>query len=156
MQLLEQATAVSTHMLNDAELRTTAELHRFKTELLNILAEQFGGETTLNHLRVGSFIGLRSQHGNTPTSNSEIAAALKLSRATVTRIVNHFIEAGWVTELPHPDDGRKRLLSITRGHPDGDRAERAFRKQLNALVDRYVAGELIKVSPDKKSYNEIV
>jgi DNA-binding MarR family transcriptional regulator len=134
------------------ERRTTRELHRFKTEILDVMAEHFGGHATLNHLRVGSYLGLRSQHDGEPTSNAEIAAALGISRPTVSRIVADFVQAGWVKEYPHPEDGRRRLLAITPEHAAGDRFEREFRRRINRLIRGYLAGEFVIVSSRKKSF----
>lgn len=135
-----------------AEFDTTRELYSFKVELLELMAEHFGGQTTLNHLRVGNFIGKRSQYDDRPTTNAEIARGLRISRATVSRIVSDFVRAGWVTEYAHPDDGRKRLLVITPGHPKGDRFERAFRRRLNDLLTQYSAGKIIHVDPKKRMF----
>lgn len=135
-----------------AEFETTREIYEFKVELLELMAEHFGGQSTLNHLRVGNFIGKSSQYYDRPTTNAEIASALRLSRATVSRIVNDFVGAGWVTEYAHPDDGRKRLLTITPGHPKGDQFERAFRRCLNVLLTQYSEGKIIHVDPKKRMF----
>jgi DNA-binding MarR family transcriptional regulator len=138
--------------LTDVEFNATREVFHFKTKLLDLLAEHFGGHTTLNHLRVGSYIGLRSQYAKVPTSNAEIARDLRLSRATVSRIVSDFIAAGWVSETPHPDDGRRRLLVICKSHPKADLFEREFRRHLNDLLARAKSGHLVLVDPDKRSF----
>jgi len=138
--------------LSDVELRSTHELYRFKKDFVDLLADHFGGHTTLNHLRVGNYIGLRSQYESRPTSNSEISQSLGISRATVSRIVSDFIQCGWVRETPHPDDGRKRLLVITPDHQFADRFERALRLRVNELMDGYASGKIVKVDPAKKSF----
>lgn len=139
-------------LLSTREFETTRELHRFKADLFELLARHFGGSSTLNHLRVGNFIGLCSQYEGRPTSNVEIPNALQLSRSTVSRIVADFVRTGWVTESPHPDDGRRRLLVITPDHPREDEFERALRGRLNELMDQYAAGRILRVDPDKKSF----
>lgn len=138
--------------LSAVERHSTHEIYRFKKEFVDLLAEHFGGHTTLNHLRVGNYIGLRSQYEIEPTSNGQIAQALGLSRATVSRIVSDFIQCGWVRETSHPDDGRKRLLVITPDHQFADRFERAFRRSVNELVDSFVSGKIVMVDPEKKSF----
>jgi hypothetical protein len=40
--------------LTDVEFNATREVFHFKTKLLDLLADHFGGQSTLNHLRVGS------------------------------------------------------------------------------------------------------
>jgi len=140
--------------LSELELRTTRYLHEFMLTIRNLLAEHFGGQSTLNHLRVGNYIGLHSLHHRRPTTNTEIAQALGLSRATVSRIVGDFISEGWVTETAHPDDGRRRELRITPGHPSADKYERAFRRHVNALLRNYEGQEITRVHADKRSFRE--
>jgi DNA-binding MarR family transcriptional regulator len=95
---------------------------------------------------------LRSQYAGQPTSNAEIAKELKLSRPTVSRIVDDFVRWGWVVERVHPDDGRKRQLVIAPGHRREDEFEKFFRVILNDLIARYGNGELVVVDAEKKSF----
>lgn len=135
-----------------AEFETSRELYIFKSELLELLAEHFGGQNTLNHLRVGNFIGRVTHFERRPTTNAEISRVLKLSRPTVSRIVGDFTRAGWVTEIPDPNDGRKRLLVIASGHPKSDRFERAFLRRVNELLGQYAKGAVIHVDPNKRMF----
>lgn len=138
--------------LTPTELQTTRYLHELSADFMRLLSEHFGGETTLNHLRIGNYIGLNSHYLGQPTSNKDIAAALGISRPTVSRIVGDFIDQGWVVEKPHPDDGRRRLLQIAPGHPAADRFEKVFRGRINDLLQRYDRGEVVQVDPSRKSY----
>lgn len=138
--------------LSQIELRTTQYLHGFMLDILNLLAQHFGGQTTLNHLRIGNYIGLHSLHNHRPTSNKEIAKDLGLSRATVSRIVGDFIKQGWVIEEAHPDDGRRRQLRIAHELVSADRYERAFRSRVNQLLERYDSEKIIKVDSTKRSF----
>jgi len=138
--------------LTPEEEETTRFLQALVGEILRLLAEHFQGETTLNHLRIGSYIGLKSLYEGRSTSNKDIAEVLNISRPTVSRIVGDFIDQGWVVEAPNPEDGRARLLRIADDHPLADNFERNFRVLFNDLLDRYDAGKLIKVDPAKKSY----
>jgi len=130
-----------------AEFQAVSEIYRFKVDVVDLLAKHFGGQRTLNHLRVGNFIGLCCQCEGRPTSNQEIAQALGLSRATVSRIVSDFIQCGWVAESPHPEDGRKRLLVVPPDHPRVDHFERALRKRLSelneVLREKQASGEVL-------------
>jgi hypothetical protein len=65
--------------------------------------------------------------------------------------VNDFIEAKWVVEGPHPEDGRKKLIYITPDHNQADGFERGFQELINELLRLYDAGEITRVDPDKKS-----
>ena len=48
----------------------------FVGEILRLLADNFKAETTLNQLRIGHFISLRSEYHYWATSNSEISREL--------------------------------------------------------------------------------
>jgi DNA-binding MarR family transcriptional regulator len=131
-----------------AEFQTAQEIQAFIGLFLGTLAKHFGGETTLNHLRIGSYIGLKSIYEGDATSNKEIAETLGISRPTVSRIVHEFIAQKWVRERPHPEDGRKRLIEIVPGHPASDRFERDFRRLLNKMLKRYEEQKIVILDPD--------
>jgi len=134
------------------EFQTAHEIHAFIGLFLATLAKHFGGETTLNHLRIGSYIGLKSLYVGDATSNKDIAEALGISRPTVSRIVHEFIEQKWVRERPHPEDGRRRIIEIVPGHPASDRFERDFRRLLNRLLKRYEERGIILLDPNKPGF----
>jgi DNA-binding MarR family transcriptional regulator len=138
--------------LDSKELATTYYLHGLSGEILQLLAQHFQGQTTLNHLRVGSYIGYLTFYRSKGTSNKEISEELNIPPSTVSRIVNDFIDEKWVVERPHPEDGRKKLLYITPDHKQADGFERGFRALINELLRRYDAGEIAQGDPNKKSY----
>jgi DNA-binding MarR family transcriptional regulator len=138
--------------LEPKELATTRYLHEFMGEVMRLLSAHFEGQTTLNDLRIGNYIGLLSQHQSKATSNKNIAEALDIPPSTVSRIVKGFVEANWVTEYPHPEDGRKKLLHITPDHARADGFEKSFRIILNELLKQYDDGKLVHVCPEKKSF----
>jgi DNA-binding MarR family transcriptional regulator len=138
--------------LNKKELETTHYLHACIGDILSLLSLHFKGHTTLNDLRIGNFIGLMSHYDTEPTSNKRISAKLGIPRSTVSRIVTDFIEQKWVTEHPHPEDGRKKQLSIATGHPLADNFEKDFRVIINDLLERFESNKIVRVDPSKKSY----
>lgn len=143
---------VAREELTEPEKKTTRILHKLSGEILTALAEHFGGATTINHLVIGNYIGMKSLHEKGATSNREISEALGISRPTVSRIVTDFISQGWVLEEQHPGDGRKRLLVINPDHPRADHFEKEFRRKVNKLLDLYDAQKIVKVDPAKKSF----
>ena len=120
---------------DQSKRKTTHYLHAFVGDVLSLLSAHFSGQTTLNDLRIGNYIGLISQYEGRPTDNKEISEALKIPRSTVSRIVTAFIEKKWVAEHPHPEDGRKKQLFIVPGHPLADNFENEFRLLLHDLLD---------------------
>ena len=138
--------------LSELEVQSTREYHAFISSFLELLSDHFGGDTTVNHLRIGSYIGLRSQHQKTPTSHKEITEALHISRPTVSRIVKEFVDIGWVARRPDDNDGRKQLLEITPDHEVEDCFERDFRILMNGLLNSFAAGRIVMVDPGKRSF----
>ena len=138
--------------LSKLELKSTHYLKAFVGDVLHLLSLHFNGETTLNHLQIGNYIGLISLYEGKPTSNKSIADALGIPRSSVSRIVADFIKKGWVIEQSHPEDGRKKQLLIAPGHPLADNFEKQFRHLLNDLLQHFVSGRIVPVDPSKKSF----
>ena len=138
--------------LDGLELATTHYLHGLVGDILELLATHFGGMTTINDLRVGSYIGLRSLHEGEPVTNKEIAEKLGISPSTVTKIVADFVEQKWVKEKPHPYDGRKKQLYVSPSNELADHFEKEFRRLINDLLERHAAKEIVLVDPAKKSF----
>jgi DNA-binding MarR family transcriptional regulator len=138
--------------LSKQEFRSTHQLKILIGNFLHLLSENFKGDTTLNHLEIGNYIGLMCQYEDQPTSNKDIADALGIPRSTVSRIVADLIARGWVVQVPHPEDGRKKLFVIPHDHPLADAFERKFRKLTNNLFRRYESRKLVMVDPKKKSF----
>jgi len=138
--------------LDEQELRTTRFLHSFVGEILSLFSVHFEGQTTINHLRIGNYIGLMSLYETEPTSNKNISEKLGIPRSTVSRIVADFIDQKWVIEKPHPVDGRKKQLFIVPGHPLADSFEKDFRALVNDLLVRFESHSIVLVDPRKQSY----
>jgi DNA-binding MarR family transcriptional regulator len=138
--------------LSKQELRTTHYMKLFVGDILHLLSQHFGGDTTLNHLEIGTYIGLMSQYEDQPTSNKDISKALGIPRSTVSRIVADLIAKKWVVQVPHPEDGRRKLFLIPHDHPLADHFEKKFRTLTNKLFQHYESRKLVMVDPKKKSF----
>jgi DNA-binding MarR family transcriptional regulator len=138
--------------LTKREQKSTHYLKAFIGDTLQMLSVHFKGETTINHLRIGHYIGFMSLYKGEATSNKDIADALGIPRSTVSRIVGDCIQKGWVIEKPHPEDARKRQLEIIPGHPLADNFEKDFRDRLNQMMQLFQCGKLVPVDPLKKSF----
>ncbi len=112
-----------------AEL-TGQEVQELMFEIFNLLAEHFDGDTTLNSLRIGNYIGLKSIYYGVPTNNKDIAATLNISPSTVSRLVTNLMQLGYIGEESHPSDGRVRLVSILQDHPEQQAFESSVREAL--------------------------
>jgi DNA-binding MarR family transcriptional regulator len=111
----------------------------FTADVLSLLSRHFGGDTTLNHLRIGNYIGIQTLFYGRPTTNKEIANATGISPSTVSRTVTEFIAHGYVREQSHEDDGRIHLVTIIDNHPHAERFETALHKRVTDLLNSYVS-----------------
>jgi DNA-binding MarR family transcriptional regulator len=111
----------------------------FTADVLGLLSRHFGGDTTLNHLRIGNYIGIQTLFHDRPTTNKEIANALGISPSTVSRTVTEFIARGYVGEQSHEDDGRIHLVSIINRHPLAEGFETELHKRVRGLLNSYAS-----------------
>jgi DNA-binding MarR family transcriptional regulator len=65
-------------------------------------------QLTLNQY---SILGQLSVLG--PTAINELAQKLFVDRTTLTRNLRPLQQAGWVTQAPHPTDGRSQCMSLS-------------------------------------------
>jgi len=113
------------------------QLQELMFKVLGLLSEHFKGETTINNLRIGNYIGLKSIYRHEPTNNKDISQALSIPSPTVTRIITTLIKQGYVVETNHPDDGRRRLVSIIANHPKEHGFETDLRQIVGDILQSY-------------------
>ncbi|GAB2523261.1 MarR family transcriptional regulator [Paramicrobacterium agarici] len=53
-----------------------------------------------------------------PTRLGELARQSRVTQPTMTKIVQHLVELGWVTRITDPDDARAQLLEVTESGTD--------------------------------------
>ena len=121
---------------NKEDLLPPHVVQSFMTQVLGLMATHFRGDTTLNHLRIGNYIGLRDLFDGEATTNKEISEALGIPTSTVSRIVTELMKRGYVTEAPHPEDQRIRLLRIVPNHP----LAQGFESELRTLLKDLLTG----------------
>jgi len=90
---------------------TAQVLIRFTRILYRVLAEKYGGDRTLNELRVMNQIILCSLDGRTCTVTA-LHKVTGIPIATVSRAVGNLQNDGWLSEQRDPADGRKRLICL--------------------------------------------
>ena len=81
-------------------------------EKLSVLYECFGGDLTLNQMRVALFVHLEADAGRKP-SHGQVSRETKISPSTVSRCVIALVNLGLLKEKVDPDDRRRHLLSVT-------------------------------------------
>lgn len=90
---------------------TSQAVVEFTRNLYGLLAEKFGGDTTLNELRVMNQIILWQIKGRC-CSVTALHKVTGIPIPTVSRAVAHLQYGGYLTERRDPHDGRKRIISI--------------------------------------------
>ena len=84
----------------------------FARGFYDVLAEFLPGDTTLNELRALTAVAEAAVQQR-ETSVSEISATSGIAKTTVSRLIGHWIAEGTIRENPHPNDGRRRILSFS-------------------------------------------
>ena len=98
-------------MFNNPHDATAVSVIEFTKFLFKTLAERYGGDSTLNEMRVINQIILCHLEGR----NCSVTALHKVTGIpipTVSRVVAKLQSDDWVSEQQDPDDGRKRIISL--------------------------------------------
>lgn len=98
-------------MTTKSDKITSAAIVEMNRRLLRHVAEKYGGECTLNELRVVNQIIICSLKGKTCCVTA-IHVATNIPIPTVSRAVANLQNDGWLSERRDPDDGRKRIISM--------------------------------------------
>ena len=102
--------------------------------MLQIVADHSEASITLNHMRVIQYITMQTNYHDNAITHKEICDDLKMSPATVTRIISYYREKNIVHEWVDPDDGRKRFVKATGSGPVVQALDKAIKDQLATSV----------------------
>ncbi len=92
--------------------RTIAE---FTFRFWHKMSENYGGERTVNELRVlNAVLGCNLKKNSVSCSwgTTQIAKHLGIPKSTVSRAVYNLVQKGWLREKPHPEDRRRRIVLL--------------------------------------------
>ena len=95
----------------DVPLWTREAQYHAYMGLLALVSETAPG-MTVNQLRCWEYIEMCHDTGELP-GVTRVAAALNLSKGYVSDVVVKGIEGGWLVDVPHPDDRRKRVIKLS-------------------------------------------
>ena len=98
-------------MANKPHDVTPEAMVKFARNLYLFLAKKFGGDTTLNELRVMNQIILCHFKGRC-CSVTALHKVTGIPIPTVSRVVAHLQYSGYLSDRRDPDDGRKRIISL--------------------------------------------
>lgn len=111
-------------------------LKEFVSDYLKLVASNYGGDITVNQIRVLHFVSCHLVSGHSFASHSEICRGLGLPAATVTRAVGTFVAKGVLREETDPRDARRRRISFCEGLPGSH-----IREQAIAIAKRHATAE---------------
>ena len=111
---------------------TPLTIAHFISELYARQAQKYGGETSLNELRTIAHCYLVYSKGEDGTSVTELSRELGIPTSTTHRAVTQLIEKGWLTDSPHPEDRRRRVVRLSEQGVSGGLWQEAI-----AWLDRY-------------------
>lgn len=118
--------------LPDSLIDDTRAFNRFYTRVIGVLDEHLTESPfSLAEARVLYEIAARGH-----TTGSELARALGLDRAYLTRILQGFSARGLVSYAPNPKDRRGNFIALT---PEGDAAFGDLREKAELAVARLLA-----------------
>ncbi len=98
-------------MINTPHEITAQVLVEFSRNLFRQLAGKYGGDCTLNELRVMNQIIYCSLKGRT-CSVTALHKVTGIPMPTVSRSVANLQSNGWLSDKRDPADGRKRIISL--------------------------------------------
>jgi DNA-binding MarR family transcriptional regulator len=103
-----RARQFSADQPHDVSAKAVAQFNRF---VFKRMAEKYGGECTLNEVRVMNQIICCSLDGRT-CGVTALHKATGIPIPTVSRAVTNLQSEGWLAERQHPTDGRKRVITL--------------------------------------------
>ena len=89
----------------------------FASMLFNMMANKYGGATTLNELTMLNYGFVCSARGE-DVSVTNAARDLDMPKSTASRILTGMRSKGFVTEETHPTDRRKRVFRLADAYLD--------------------------------------
>ena len=100
------------YMSNKSHDVTAQVVIEFTRILYRDLAEKYGGDRTLNEMRVFNQL-IRCSFIGRPCSVTGIHKATGIPIPTVSRCVANLQSEGWLSERRDPNDGRRRLIRLS-------------------------------------------
>lgn len=76
-------------------------------------AQKYGGDTSLNELRVMARC-YKAYSSAEQVSITMLSKSLDIPTSTVHRAVTSLIDKGWLVDRRHPDDGRRRIIELSK------------------------------------------
>lgn len=91
-------------------------LSDFVNDYLELVTKHYGGDITVNQIRILHFIARYIAERGDYATHSAICRCLGLPAATVTRAVTTFVEKGVLKEATDPKDARRRCIRFADNH----------------------------------------
>ena len=76
------------------------------------MAQKYGGDCTLNELRIANAVSVRSLAGE-PCSPTLLAQDTGIPKSTVSRSLASLVSKGWLNDRTDPADRRRRIIQLS-------------------------------------------
>lgn len=107
----------------------------YGAELTRLFSEKYGGQTTVNQLRVlHSVLICTYRNGPAcPCTVKWIHEDTGIPLSTISRALTYLVETGWIADEPNPQDGRSRIVKLG---PKSDRTPADLKFLGKWMLDR--------------------
>lgn len=92
-------------------------LIKFASLLFSMMADKYGGSTTLNELLMLNY-GFVCQATGRELNVTGAASDLQIPKSTASRLLTEMRAKGFVTEHQHPTDRRRRIFHLAEDYLD--------------------------------------
>jgi DNA-binding MarR family transcriptional regulator len=92
----------------------TAHLGYWLRQVSNHVSYAFARKLAARDVTVAEWALMRALYAREPTSPSQLANDMTLTRGAVSKLADRLISKGLVVKEPNPDDGRAHKLKLTR------------------------------------------
>ena len=91
---------------------TPRQVARVSKYLFKLMAEKYGGDSTLNELRVMNAVINFEMTADGQCGVTNLASETEIPISTVSRSVGNLLDKGFLSECIDPDDRRRHIVSL--------------------------------------------
>ncbi len=101
---------------------TEKTIAEFSRHLFERVARKYGGDCTINELRVMNAAAWYS-HNDGQCTPTLLAQSTGIPKSTVSRSLASLIDKGWLTDEQDPEDRRRRIIRLSEKSLQSDTAD---------------------------------
>ncbi len=92
----------------------TAHLGYWLRQVSNHVSYAFARKLAARDVTVAEWAVMRALHGREPTSPSQLADDMALTRGAISKLADRLIDKNLIAKEQNPDDGRAHKLKLTK------------------------------------------